>query len=288
MKTGRWLTIAALVTLASGLKTAAQDRPIRAEDFPRMAVRVHGFEKLMNSPRVEDREQVVRELADTWRLPDEDLVKFFRHIARHDAAPEVRGSAILALYDHWVPIDPKDLPATFSGYLRTQLVNRQDPDLAKRLIREVRQGGLTGGYAAYVAGLLRIKEAVPGLHNLAEDNNVFVRYTGARALIDCGDPKGAEPILKTVMSNPIPPRAPIGTIVDPHYQALAARAYAGLGKAQRQAGIERLIDLMKELAAWEDVNAEGRLLTARAMLGNLTGQLFLTHQEARAWYEKNK
>jgi hypothetical protein len=242
----------------------------------------------MSSPRSEDREQVVRELAGHWRLPDESLVKFFRHVARHDASPRVRGSAILALYDHWVPIDPKDLPTTFTGYHHDQLVNLQDPDLAKKLVREVRQGGLTGGYAAYVAGLLRLKEAAPDLHNLAEEKNEFVRYTGARALLDCGDPKGAEPILKTVMSHPVPRKAPIGTIVDPYYQALAARAYAGLGKAQRQAGIERLIDLMQELAAWEDVNAESRLLTARAMLGNLAGQLFLTHHEARAWYEMNR
>jgi hypothetical protein len=82
------------------------------------------------------------------------------------------------------------------------------------------------------------------------------------------------------------PNAPISQVEDPHYQALAARAYMELGAAQKQEGIERLVELMKELERWEDINASGRLETTRRMLATVSGRYFISHEEAQAWQQK--
>jgi HEAT repeat protein len=142
------------------------------------------------------------------------------------------------------------------------------------------------GYAAYVLGLLRCREATPDLRQLSASANVFVRYSAGRALAECGDREGAAPILKAIITNPVPPNAPIAQVEDPHYQALAARAYMELGKAQRQEGIGRLVELMRELESWEDINAPGRLESARRMLATVSGRYFISHEQARAWQQK--
>src|SRR5262249_15428011 len=145
---------------------------------------------------------------------------------------------------------------------------------------------LVGGYAAYAVGLLRCREAAPELRKLAASSNVFVRYSAGRALIECGDPEGAAPILKKIMSSPVPPDAPFDQVEDPYYQALAARAYMELGGARREEGLDRLIGLMKELEHWQEINARGRLETTRRVLALLSGKYFLSHEEARAWREE--
>jgi hypothetical protein len=43
---------------------------------------------------------------------------------------------------------------------------------------------------------------------------------------------------------------------------------------------------MKELESWQDVNAGGRLDTARRTLAAVSGQFFTSHQEAQAWHAK--
>ena len=82
--------------------------------------------------------------------------------------------------------------------------------------------------------------------------------------------------------------AAIATVEDPYYQALAARAYAEIGPAEKKAALERLVALMQELEAWQDINAAGRLESARTALGSLTGRYFLTHRDARAWLAQQK
>jgi HEAT repeat protein len=258
---------------------------ITSADFPKAAQRLDFFEERINSQRTEDREAVVSELARGWLTPDKETVALLKRVLKHDPDPAVRGLAVHTLHDAWIALAPDELPITFTGYHREQLLDRRAEALCDDLIAQVRRGGVEAGYAASL-GLLRCKKAVPELRSLAESSNEFVRYSAGRALIECGDKKHAGPILKTLMSHGVPPKAAIRDIVDPHYQALAARAYMELGAAEKRAGIERLIGLMKELASWQDINAGGRLDTARRMLAAVSGQFFTSHQEARAWHAK--
>ena len=246
---------------------------IKSTDFPQVARRIDraerregAFEKHVNSKRVADREAVIAQIADGWRLPDQESVVLLKRMARHDPDPRVRGRAVRALHDAWVTLDLDELPSVFVGYHRDQLLDRRRKDLCDNLVQEVKRGGVEAGYAAYALGVLRCKAAAPELGNLAESSNEFVRYSAGRALIACGDAGAAAPILKTLMNHGVPPKAAIRDIVDPYYQALAARAYMELGPAQRKAGIERLIALTKELENWQDGNAPGRLETARRLL----------------------
>jgi hypothetical protein len=259
---------------------------ITSADFPQVSRRIDFFEKRINSPRGQDRAAVVSELTGGWRNLDKETMALLKRILKEDADPAVRGLAVGALHSAWVSLDPDELPIRFTGYHREQLLDRQAKNLCDELIREVGRGGVEAGYAAYALGLLRCKAATAALRNLAESNNEFVRYSAGRALIECGDQEGAAPILKTLMSQGVPPKAAIGDIVDPHYQALAARAYMELGADQKKAGIERLIGLMKELESRQDVNAGGRLDTARRMLVMVSGEFFRSHREAQAWYAK--
>jgi hypothetical protein len=262
--------------------------PIKAADFPNVARRIDAFEERINSPRVEDRTAVLGQLTHDWYLPNAEMVRFLKRVAKHDADAWVRGTAIKELHDAWIPLDPGELPTSFIGYHRGLTIDRQRKDLAADLIAQVRQGDLSGGYAAYAVGLLRLKEAVPDLRNLAESKNVFVRYSAGRALVECGDKVAGAAILKTIMNGGVPVNAPIGQLEDPYYQALAARAFMEVGPIEKKAATERLIELMKELEAWTDINAQGRLQTARRELGRVSGQYFTSHQDARAWLEKRK
>jgi hypothetical protein len=262
----------------------AKGGPIKGADFPKVCQRIQAFEARINSANPSDRERVVAEVTAGWRVPDTDTIPLLKRIVKQDPDPWLRGLAVRALHDRWVPLDPGELPATFTGYHRGQLLDRRRQDLEGQLIKEVRSGGLPGGYAAYALGLLRCRKAAPDLRDLAESKNAFVRYSAGRALIECGDKEGAAAILKTIMGQPVPPNAAINQIEDPHYQALAARAYIDLGEAQKKAGIERLLELMKELENWQDINAPGRLDTTRGMLVMISRKYFLSHQEARAWH----
>jgi hypothetical protein len=283
------LVVASAVHPILGQPPAARDSaPIKSADFPIVARRVDAFEQRINSKRVEDREEVVFTLRVGWRLPDAESVKFLKHVLKQDADPWIRGFAAKTLYEMWAPLEPGDLPASLCGYHRGQFLNRRRKELCDDLIAEVKQGGVEAGYAAYALGLLRCRKATPQLRDLAESNNEFVRYTAGRALIDCGDKEGAIPILRTLMNHPVPRGATIREIVDPHYQALAARAYMELGAAEKKAGIERLIALMDELAVWDEINAQGRLQSVRQMLATVSGEYFLSSKDARAWHEEQR
>jgi len=176
------------------------------------------------------------------------------------------------------------LPTTFTGYHNGQIIDRQDPKFAEKLLAEVKQGGHAGGYAAYVVSLLKLKEAVPDLRKMANEENIFVRYSAGRALLECGDRDGAATMLKSIWNNTVPPDAPIAKVADPYYQALAARAYIDIGPAERREGIERLIRLTKELEEWSDINADGRLNTARLMLATVSGKILLSYDDAKKWW----
>jgi hypothetical protein len=284
-----WL-LALLVSAAPVPDTEVRKEggPITAADFPGVARRYQAFEERINSPRVEDRITVLNQLTTGWVLPDAEMARFLKRVMKQDADPIVRGMAILALREMWVPIDPAELPTTFMGYHRGVIIDRQRKDLAADLIAQLKVVDPAGGYGAYAVGLLRLKEAVPALRDLAEAKNVFVRYSAGRALLECGDKEAAEAILKTIMNHPIPPNATIDQVEDPYYQALASRAYVELGPAQKKAGIERLIGLMKELEAWTDINAQGRLESTRRELATVSGRYFITHKDAREWFEKQK
>jgi hypothetical protein len=284
-----WL-LAVLVSAAPGPDTEARKDggPIKATDFPSVARGYQAFEERINSPRTEDRIMILGQVTTGWVLPDAEMTRFLKRLMKHDSDPVLRGMAVQALRDMWVPLDPGELPTTFMGYHRGLLIDRQRGDLVADVVAQVKQGGLAGGYGAYAAGLLRVKEAVPDLKNLAEADNVFVRYSAGRALLECGDKVAAGAILKTIMNNPVPANTPIGQLVDPYYQVLAARAYMDLGPAEKKAGLERLIDLMRELEDWRDINAQGRLECTRRALANVSGRYFITHKDAREWAEKQK
>jgi hypothetical protein len=289
------INVTLMVVFASAPPSLSQSLPnaektvgrIASADFPHIARRVDFFERRINSPRRQDREAVISELTGGWRSLDKETVALLKRILTNDPDPAVRGLAVGALHTAWVSVDPDALPMRFTGYHREQLLDRGDKNLCDNLIGEVGRGGVQAGYAAYAVGLLRCTKAKAALRNLAESDNEFVRYSAARALIDCGDKEGAGPILKTLMSQGVPPKSAIRDIVDPHYQALAARAYMELGAAQKKAGIERLIGLMKELENWQDINAESRLNSARRLLVSVSGEFFRTHLEAQAWYERS-
>lgn len=283
-----WLLVTVLCAPLPDGAARADNGPIKAADFPNVARRVDVFEQRINSPNIDDRVAVLGQLTHHWYLPDAELVRFLKRVARHDADPWVRGYAIKELYDAWIPLDVSELPATFTGYHRGQVIDRHRKGYATELVAEIKKGDLPGGYAAYVAGLMRLQEAVPALRDLAESKNVFVRTSAGRALIECGDKASGAAMLTTVMNAGVPVNTPIGQMEDPHYQALAARAYMEVGPAEKRAGVARLVELMKELEAWTDINAHGRLQTARRELARATGRYFNTHKDARAWLDKER
>jgi WD40 repeat protein len=269
-----------------GLSADQKETRLKAADYPNVVRRVKDLEERANSVHVEERVWLAADVRYTWRGSDDgETVRLLRHIAKHDANPTVRGAAIRHLYYHWAPIEPSELPEVFSGY-SGKLLDRRQKSLTKHLIEDLKQGDAEAGYAAYALGLLRCQEAAPALRGLANDKNAFARYSAARALMSCGDKEGAAPILKSLMNAGVPPGAETGQLVDPYYQARAARAYAELGAAERTVGTARLVQLMKEIAGWKNLNADGRLDSTRVLLAQLSGQYFESHQQAQAWYEK--
>src|SRR2546426_35551 len=99
-----WL-LAVLVSAAPMPDTEARKDggPIKAADFPAVARTFQAFEERINSPRVEDRITVLNQLTTAWVLPDAELVKFLKCVMKHDGDPIVRGMAVQALHDMWVP-----------------------------------------------------------------------------------------------------------------------------------------------------------------------------------------
>jgi hypothetical protein len=287
------LGLALVATFAPRL--AAQElAPIKSADFPKVAARVLFFEKRINAADVRIRERVLTKAGYFWEVPDKEYVQFLKRMMR-DPDPGIRGQAIRKLYELYVPLEPRDLPTTFTGYHEEQLLNREDKNLIPPLIAQVRGGGAQGGWAAYCLGLLRCQEAVPDLIRLGDDRNEFARFTAARALLACGANKEAKVILQELMSHKViarnskfPPPGVRDTEISSYYIAQAARAYMELGPAEKQEGLRRLVALIGELEPSKDVNHEGRWEMARWLLTEVSGQHFLSHQEAADWFKQQE
>jgi hypothetical protein len=268
--------------------------PIKANEFPSVAARIPFFEKRINATDPRIRERVVIQVGYFYFLPDKDHVQFFRRMM-HDPEPWIRGQAIKNLHEMWVQVDVEDLPQTFCGYHREQILNLQDESQIPQLIAQCRNGGAPGGWAAYALGVLQCRQAVPDLVKLGGDANSAARYIAGRALLDCGAKKEAKTIFEQLMAHQFKPRAqgfePAGYRPgepDPYYVALAARAYQQTDAAARKVGMKRLVTLLGELEPSKDVNDQNRLETARGLLAATTGQFFVSHHEALEWFEKHE
>lgn len=268
--------------------------PIKAADFPSVAARVPLFEKRINARDARIREGALHEASESFSLSGKDYVRFLKRMM-HDSEPRIRGRAIQKLHNMWVPLETSELPKTFAGFTRDEILNLEDENLIPRLITQCRGGGAKGGWAAYALGLLRCKKALPDLVKLGEDPNEFARYSAGRALLDCGAKKEARAILKKLIIHQF---KPIGQgnerpgyrhgEVDPYYVSLAARAFMKIGPGERKEGLRRLVALLGELEPSKDSNDETRLASTRWLLAEVTGQFFVTHQEALDWLSRQE
>jgi len=282
--------LAIYIVLTISLFVVSQDAKtpgsIHAADFPLLAGKVPFFEKRSNSKDPRIREEAIRSISYAMVGPDarDETTRLFKRLLR-DSDPQLRGLAIYAMHHEWIVILPKELPRTFRGYHRDQVVDLDEKDLIPRLIKECEGGGPAGGYAAYVLCLVPSKGAIPALRRLGMDQNIFARYTAARALVHAGDHEGAKAILEPIIAE----TTPVGFRVrglDPHYVALACRTYMGLGQAERLKGLSRLVSLMELLDDSPDINDHNRLQFLRWHLTAVSGEFFETPREARAWLKE--
>ncbi len=266
--------------------------PIKAGDFPSLAARVQFFEKRINATDVSIRDYVLHEAWYLNRVPDSDYVRFLKRMTR-DTDPGLRGQAIKTLHEMWIPLEVRDLPETFTGFHKDQLLNPKDESLIPPLIAQCRNGGAPGGWAAYALGLLRRQESVPCLVKLGEDSNEFARYAAARALLDCGAKKDAKVILQKLMSHRFKPLAKVNEPdarpgePDPYYVALAARAFMEIGPIEKKEGLARLVALLGELEPSKDINDINRVQATRFLLAAVTRQFFVSHAEALEWLREH-
>ena len=267
---------------------------IKAADFPSIAARVPFFEKRINAKDARIREDALLDASRASSLRDKNYMRFLKRMM-HDSEPDIRGEAIRRLYDGWVPVEIRELPTTFTGYSRNQILNLENENLIPQLIAQCRRGGAEGGWAAYALGLLRCKKALPALVKLGEDSNEFARYTAGRALLNCGARKEARAIFQKLMSHRFKPRTQkyegpghSQDGVDPYYVALAARAFMEVGSAERKEGLRRLVTMLGELEPSKDINHGNRLAATRWLLAEVTGQFFVTHREALDWLNRQE
>ena len=283
-------SILTLLLLGIASACGAEEAPprIRGADFPSVTPRAAFFEERINAADAATRRRVLLEVGYFFDLPDADYVAFLRRMMR-DPDPVIRGQAVHKLHDMWVPVELKDLPQTFAGYHDRQIIDLEDPKTVPGLAEACRGGSVEAGYAAYVLGLLRHKQAVPDLRKLSADGNVFVRYSAARALIDCGDPEGARPILDAIIRPQLDLYAAGGDAAaddrQPYYAAVACRAFAELGPKDKAAALDRLIALTGFMERSAVPNDEAHLPYVRQVLAAVAGKYFVSEAEARKWYE---
>lgn len=278
-----------------------------AEQYPQMAQRVELFEVRFNAKDPKIRRRALLELTYFRSIPSKAYVRFLRALME-DPDPIVAGRAVQALHGMWVPLAPAELPVRFAGYHNDHLVTRDDPKALAKLLRALHGGDAGAGYAAYVAGLLRVKEAVPALQRLAERGGVFPATTAARALADLGRTAEARAAFDAISKEQVrlfetPPEKPSvpdptpGSAFEipfyrpgpsPHYALLASRGLAEMGGAWRAVGIDRLIRIYAQLTDSTTVDHYTRVHGARMHLYRLTGQYFMTPAAARAWFEDQK
>jgi hypothetical protein len=270
---------------------------ILASEFPKTASRAMFFEDRINSRDSSVRARVLTEVGYFYSLPENDYVSFLKRMYQ-DPNQLVRGRAIKKLYDMWVPQDPESLPLVFTGYHNTQVVVGESDTTAGELIEQCSAGGTTAGYAAYVLGLLRAEEAIPALRKLRADGNIFVRYTAARALLDCGDRSSAIAIFDEMSSKQLAIYESGSTTEDagklgrrskfPWYAACACRGLIEVGGKEERKGLKRLIELMGFLERSKDVNDQSKIHWVRGMLAATSGEYFTSSEEASEWMTQDQ
>jgi PBS lyase HEAT-like repeat len=215
-------------------------------------------------------------------IPTPECSIFLRRMMR-DADPAVRGQAIRKLHAMWVPIPVEDLPRKFMGEHDGQDVDLNEKDAVAQLMNACEQGETS---AAYVLGLLRHKAAIPLLRQLAMSRNIYARYTAARAMIDCGNPEGARPVLEDIIRSQLAIYAGGQDGSEPFYAASSCRALIESGEAERKDGLKRMISLMGYMERSEKPNDEAQLPAVRQHLAAVTGVYFLSEEEANRWFER--
>ena len=269
---------------------ACSCRTCGPHEFTKISSRVMFFEDRINSTDSSVRRRVLVEASYFHHLPDAEYVGFLERMYQ-DPDSQVRGAAVRKLYGMWVPQDPADLPREFTGYGYDQLVDREAEATVPALLAQCAKGGLGGGYAAYVVGLLRVEEAIPALRELADDDNIFVRYTAARALLNCGDKASAIAIFEDISATQLALYAAAeeegpggrGDELSPFYAACACRGLIEAGGQEEFKGLSRLIDLMGFLARSSNANDQSNLHWVRATLAARSGRYFTTPEEASNW-----
>jgi HEAT repeat protein len=275
----------------------AQSAPVRAQDFPRLANRSPHFEARVNAPDPEIRKRVLREVT-FWHMAPDDETETLLRLLLEDDDPGVRGLALRTLYDRWRPVAVAELPTTFSGYHDGQRIDLEDPTCVPALIEQCQTAGAAAGYAAYALGLLRAEEAVPALRALAQHDNVFVRYSAGRALLDCGATEAGAEILDAISREqlqvyanpPDPARDPreSSPVVprdgrrQPFYAYSSTRALLGVSPEWRDVAQARLIELLAHLERSSDPNDQQHRFWLRQILADALGRYCATADEARA------
>jgi HEAT repeat protein len=282
----------ALALFAAFAAAAGEPPPrIKAADFPSVSRRAVFFEDRINAADAAVRRRVLTEVSSFFGIPELEYVAFLRRLLR-DPDAVVRGRAIRQLHGMWVPVAANDLRRPFAGFHEGQIVDPGNQKTRAALIDACRDRSPQAGYAAYALGLLRHRPAIPALRKLAQHENIFVRYAGARALIDCGEKEAARPVLEEISraqldlyaagAAPAPQPGPDGK--QPYYAAVSCRALLELGPQDRQLGLERLIALLGHLERSADVNDQANLPWVRQMLAAVSGRYFLSEAAARRWY----
>jgi len=278
----------------------AEEERILASDFPRMAIRISHFEERINSSDKSIRIRVLDQAGYFDLNMDKEYITFLKRMLK-DPSPLVRGRAIKQFYDLWIPMSPSELPETFVGYHNDQLVNRTSSKNIEKLLDECKSNTVTSGYAAYVLGLLKVKKAMPVLRKLGSGQNIFVRYTAARALLDCGDKKEAETIFKAISSEQLElyqsgktieengvEGFPLVSDTQPYYAAVACRGLIEIGGESKKLGVQRLIRLMGYLEKSKDCNDQSSIHHVRSLLSTVTGKFLETSKDADKWLEENE
>lgn len=254
---------------------------IYASDYPSVASRVPFFEERINAEDSAIRIRALTESSYFHHEPTTEYVLFLKRLYL-DPNPEVRGIAIRKLYDMWVPQPPESLPQVFTGYDGLQIIDRNS---------RIQTQGM---YAPYAYGLIGNTNSIPVLKKYINDENIFVRYSAARALLSCGDRSSAVAIFNKISENQLAIYATGDTEdntshrkASPHYAILACQGLMKSGGDEYITGLDRLIKLMGYFEWSEDVNDQSQLHYLRSILSAHTGQFFNSSINADAWLKKN-
>jgi len=262
---------------------------MKSADYPTMASRVAFFEERFNAADPRIRKRALYDATIIGWCPAQEYVRFLKRILR-DPASDIRGEAVLKLHELWIPLEVQELPETFTGMYPDQLINRSDKNLVARLIAQCRDGDKAR--AAYALGLLQCKQAIPDLIELGKSLTAQVQYEAARALLGCGARNEAKIILQELISKRTNAKKYYGSYNASSQANLtiaqAARTMTELGPEERKDGLRRLVSLLAEMEALDDLNNIHDLETVRFLLAQVTGRYFASHREALDWLNRNE